>query len=115
MMIAAGWPDVKGAAAKVAQANGLHQNTITRWAKSESNPPPAKIVRRKKDDMSATINEMMWDILLELGERVENAKTNELFTGFGILFDKNRLLNGESTDNQAVQINVIRVNRGDGN
>lgn len=114
MLMAAGWPEVKGAQSKVANHLGVPRQTLVKWARKEQNPPPPQLVQEKKRNMIELLEEMRYLLLDEAREAIPDAPLNHLLTGYGILTDKQRLLTGESTDNQAVAIRVIKVNRDNG-
>ena len=106
MLLSQGWPDVKGAATKVSKHLGVPDRTIVRWAKKESNPPPDKVVGIKKRDMIAELEELRFLLLADMKESYQDAPFNHQATAYGILTDKQRLLEGKSTDNNAVQIKI---------
>ena len=106
MLASQGWPDRKGSLTKVANHLSIHPRTLSRWANGENNPPPDKVVNSKKRDMLSEIESLQYLILGEMHNAVEDAPLNQLATSYGILTDKHRLLSGESTDNNAVKIQI---------
>lgn len=110
MLEAAGWPERKGAVSKVANHLGVAHQTLGRWARGVSNPPPNKIVQSKKRDMLGELESLQYLLLGEMAEAYKDAPFNHLATAFGIITDKHRLLSGESTDNNAVQIKITYAN-----
>ena len=102
-----GGPKQKGALTKTANYLNIWPNTLRRWENGESNPPPNKIVNRKKGDISETIESMLWDILAEMGLSVSEATFQQLATAFGILFDKLQLLRGGPTENINPRVLVL--------
>ena len=55
-LTAAGYGEDKPGALKgVSQALGIPTNTLRRWYKKRSNPPPDKIVRQKELDLRGAI------------------------------------------------------------
>jgi len=113
MLMAAGWPDVKGAQSRVAKHLKVPRQTLVKWAKKEQNPPPPQLVQEKRRNMIELLEEMRYMLLDEAREAIPDAPLNHLLTGYGILTDKQRLLTGESTENAAHSISLIRVNRAD--
>ena len=111
MLLAQGWPDKKGAQSTVAKHLGVPRPTLVRWAKREQNPPPDEIVHIKRQDMVQRLEYLRHLLLDEAQNAIEDAPLNHLLTGYGILTDKQRLITGQSTENQAVQINMVKVNR----
>jgi transposase-like protein len=106
MLMAAGWPDVKGAQSKVAKHLGVPRQTLMRWANEENNPAPPQLVQEKRMDMIQRLEDIRHLLLDEAEKAIPDAPLNHLLTGYGILTDKQRLLTGESTDNNAVSIKI---------
>ena len=104
MLQAAGWPNTPGASEKVAKTIKVPRRTVERWGKKEMAPPPDVIVHDKKRDMIADLEELRFLLLGHMKETYEEASFQQLATGYGILTDKQRLLTGESTDNNATEI-----------
>ena len=104
MLLAAGWPDVKGAQSRVSKHLKVPRKTLVYWAKKQQNPPPAKLVQEKRQNMIELLEDMRYMLLDEAKEAIPEAPLNHLLTGYGILTDKQRLLTGESTDNNAVNV-----------
>jgi hypothetical protein len=106
MLMAAGWPETKGAQARVARHLGVPRQTLVKWAKKEQNPPPPQLVQEKRQNMIELLEDMRYMLLDEAKEAIPDAPLNHLLTGYGILTDKQRLLTGESTDNNAINVNI---------
>lgn len=102
-----GGPEQKGALTATANHLNIWPNTLRRWETGESNPPPNKLVTKKKGDISDTIESMLWDILAEMGLSVSEATFQQLATAFGILFDKLQLLRGGPTENINQRVMVL--------
>lgn len=112
MLMAAGWPDVKGAQSKVAKHLGVPRQTLIRWAEAEQNPPPPQLVQEK----AAAALERFEHIVLMAQQRTidalsdpdqadeVSAKDAMWIASVGI--DKLRLLRGESTENNAVNVRI---------
>lgn len=111
MLQAAGWPNTPGASEKVAKTIKVPRRTVERWGKREMSPPPDIVVHDKKRDMIADLEELRFLLLGQMKETYEEASFQQLATAFGILTDKHQLLTGNPTENHAVQIATIRVNR----
>lgn len=95
MMIAEGWPDKKGAAYRVAQATGLHQQTITNWAKQAHNPPPQKVLNEKKESLKELFEKELRAIMSDMPGKRKDADYRTLATAAGILSDKVLRLEGK--------------------
>lgn len=98
MLQAAGYPDRKGALTQVAAKLGIPQYTLTRWHNRTSNPPPLKLVKRKKEELVELILSEAYNILREMKDARPDADYRALATAFGIMIDKFQLLSGEATE-----------------
>ena len=92
-----GWPDNIGALTAVAKHLNIWPNTLRRWATGESNPPPNKIVIKKKSDIKQALLELLGLAVFYAKSEVSEATFRELSTSIGILTDKILLLSGEPT------------------
>lgn len=92
-----GWPEQKGALTAVAKHLNIWANTLRRWANGESNPPPTKIVIKKKGDIRQALLELLGLAVFYAKGEVSDASFRELSTSIGILTDKILLLSGEPT------------------
>jgi hypothetical protein len=113
MLQAAGYPDTKGALMKVAKSQKVPHPTLSRWARSISNPPPSNVVRRKKIDLEQAITSEMDAILAEMNNARDTASYASLATAFGIMFDKRQLLTGGATehvDKRVIQFKSVIAN-----
>ena len=107
MVLAAGYPQTKGALTRVSKRTGIPWQTLGRWARSESNPPPNDIVHRKKIDFREAIEEEMSAILGDMKQARPDAHYASLATAFGIMFDKRQLLTGGATENSDRRLLVV--------
>lgn len=98
MLQAAGYPDKKGALAKVARNVGVSYSTISRWYRKVDNPAPVNIVQRKKIDLVQAIRDEMQAALNEMSQARQDASYRDLGVVVGILADKHQLLTGEATE-----------------
>ena len=98
MLEAEGYPNVKGALARVADSVGVPARTISRWFKRENNPPPDNVVTEKRGDILAEIEKLRFLLLGQMMVTYDDAPFNHLATAFGILTDKHQLLSGNATD-----------------
>lgn len=110
MVEAEGYPQNKGAIARVAAHLHLHERTLRRWVKGDSNPPPGNIVHIKKLDMRAALQSEIQSILAEMTKARGDASYRDLGTVLGIIFDKLQLLNGEPTESTNQRILVEYLN-----
>jgi transposase-like protein len=99
MLQAQGYPDTKGALQAVARNLGVATSTLQGWFNKTSNPPPPNIRREKEIDFVAAIKSELAEVLNLLPDKRDEATYRELVTAVGILTDKMRLLDGESTEN----------------
>lgn len=109
MLEAAGYPK-KGALQRVANKTGVPHPTISRWYRKVQAHPPDNLVQSKKVSLVARLDELIDLMVDELPSAIPDAGLRELTTGIGTLIDKRRLLTGESTDNNAVQIKITYAN-----
>lgn len=98
MLMAAGYPDRKGALMKVSKNVGISHSTIRRWFKAEHNPPPSNITHSKKIDLIQAIRDEMQAALSEMSQARQDASYRDLGVVVGILADKHQLLTGEATE-----------------
>ena len=98
-----GWPNEKGALTKVAKHLNIHHTTLSRWANGTSNPPPSKIVLRKKGDIKQALLELLGLAVFYAKSEVSEANFRELATSIGIITDKILLLSGEPTQRTAAE------------
>lgn len=108
-LITAGYPNTEGALAKVAAHLDLAPITLSRWARGVSNPPPTKVVIEKAADLTDIVETIFHGFAHEILERIAEGSLSDeslapILTGFGIAFDKLRLLNGQSTGNLDINI-----------
>lgn len=106
MLLAAGWPEQKGAQSRVSKHLGVPRNTLVRWAKRANNPPPSELVQEKVKSHIEMLEELRVLLLQDMIANYEEAPFNHQATAYGILTDKQRLLMGESTDNNAVDMKI---------
>jgi hypothetical protein len=102
MLEAAGWPNKKGALHETAARLGLHDITLSRWARRQQNPAPDILVNEKKLELSDIVDFIFRGFASEIMARVAHGdlideQTSTLLTGFGIGFDKKQLLTGGPT------------------
>ena len=105
MLQAAGYPEQKGAMARVARHTNITTRTLRRWWLGTSNPIPDNIVARNKKtilDKLDTVAHMILDSV-DL-ETVDEAELRERMVALGIVLDKNQLLSGGPTQNVNQQI-----------
>ena len=106
MLEAAGYPHTKGALQRVANKTGVPHPTISRWFRKVQAHPPDNLVQSKKGSLIERLDEIIDQMVDELPSAIPDAGLRELTTGIGTLIDKRRLLSGESTDNNAVKIQI---------
>lgn len=99
MLESEGYPDRKGALAKVASYAGVPNATLQRWYHGHRNPPPPQMVMAKRLDLAQSINDELVSIFSEMGHKREDADYRSLGTVAGILMDKKFLLEGKATQN----------------
>jgi len=99
MVEAEGYPERKGALAKVAAHLRIPERTLRRWVNRENHPTPDTVVYRKKLDMREALRGEISAILQEMTKARGDASYRDLGTVLGIIFDKLQLMNGDSTAN----------------
>lgn len=103
MLEAAGWPNTKGALARVARHLGINHQTLTRWAHGQQNPPPPQLVLGLKRDIVELLDDIIYGVAAEVKRRIDADELDEtslpqLMTALGIGVDKKQLLRGEPTE-----------------
>lgn len=99
LLQAEGYPDRKGALSTISSQLGIPHTTLRRWFNETSNPPPNKIVQEKRRDLADLFRDEIYAILGVIPGKRDEAGYRELITAMGIMFDKLRLIQGESTEN----------------
>ena len=107
LLIAAGYPDVKGSLVSVEQATGIPSTTLLRWFRGSNNPPPANLVIKKQIDLLGAINQELDAVLDLLEKKRADATYAQLMTALGILTDKKFLLEDKPTQNSKQLIEVV--------
>lgn len=120
MLDAAGYPDNPAALSRVAAQRGApSKRTLKRWDAAR-HEPPAKLPTRqevadsKRPDLIERLTRLL-DLHIDAAEyAIQDAEDiRAIDTGIGILVDKIRLLGGESTENNAVDIRIRYANPDD--
>lgn len=107
MLEAAGYPDRKGALMAVSNKLDVPHSTLSRWARSVSNPPPSELVQIKKGEILDKLDYVTHMILDSIDlDTVEQADLKERLTSVGIVVDKSQLLRGGATQNVAQRVLV---------
>jgi hypothetical protein len=108
-LTAAGYGEGKpGALKSVSAALDIPTNTLRRWYKGRSNPPPTKIVRQKELDLRQAIQNELKAIIPQMSATRKQAEYKDLVRAFGIMFDKLQLLEGKPTTRADVNVNDAR-------
>lgn len=97
MLEAAGWPNTEGALSRTAAHLGIPQRTLQRWAKGTSNPPPDRIVQRKKIDLAEAIRNELAALFPAMDKTRDEASYKDQAVSVGVLIDKLQLLEGRPT------------------
>jgi len=97
MLEAAGYPDQKGALARVAANLSMPPSTLQGWINGHRNPPPTELRCEKKADVIEFIKGEIPQVFRELGDARQDASYRDLMVGLGILVDKWQLLAGGPT------------------
>lgn len=98
VLTAAGYPDRKGALTQTSNQLGIPMETLRRWFYATSNPPPPKIVSKKKAELADRLEEVAHQLLDAMPGKIEGASLQQIATAFGIAVDKRQLLTGDATD-----------------
>jgi transposase-like protein len=98
MLQSQGYPDKLGALKKVAEYAGIQPNVLRRWWQAKQNPPPNKLVTRKKIDLREAIDKELGEIFVGMKTKREDASYRDLGTVAGILFDKKQLIDNKPTE-----------------
>jgi hypothetical protein len=107
MMEAAGFPDTPGASRRVSERSGIHRRTLERWARRAVAPVPEKVLISQRRNMAEILENLLFKMAGAMDGAIEDAPLNQLAVAYGITFDKLRLMRGESTDNNALKIQVV--------
>ena len=102
MLEAAGYPEQKGALARVAANLRMPGSTLHGWANGKNNSAPSDLRCEKKADVIEFIKKEIPQIFRELGDARQDANYRELMVGFGIIVDKWQLLSGDPTERHAL-------------
>lgn len=97
MLEAAGYPDTEGSLARVSERLNVPARTLSRWARGEQNPPPDRVVKRKKVDLQKAIRAELAAIFAQMDEARADASYKDLTIAAGILIDKQQLIEGKPT------------------
>ncbi len=97
MAEAAGWPNSPGALDRTAAHLGIPRETLRRWCIGTSNPPPHKVVHRKRVDLVAAIKDELAAIFPAMETARDGASYKDLATAAAIFTDKLQLLEGKPT------------------
>ena len=98
---------VTGNYAETARQLGLPASSVKQIvADNKDKPEYVEIRRRKKEEIAEKSAKAMSlaadEIIRRLETEPESIKTSELTTVFGVMYDKNALANGDSTENVAI-------------
>lgn len=104
LLEAAGFPNTEGALTRTASHLGVPITTLSRWAKGESNPPPADVVAEKRAELSSLLRQEIEGALGAMASVRGEASYRDLGTVVGILTDKLQLLTGKPTENNRTRI-----------
>ena len=100
---AAGWKpngeSKRGALVRAAKEVGVSWQTLGRWCRHDSNPPPQKIVQYKKDDMLESLVSLLGLHIHEAGDSIQDADHHQVMGGIKITFEAIQLLTGGPTEN----------------
>lgn len=102
MLKSQGYPAIKGSLTIVARHLSVPARTLSRWFNGENNPPPDNVVSEKTFDMRAAIQAELEAIVKEMPSARSEASYSQLGTVWGILFDKQRLIDGLPTEIKAI-------------
>lgn len=97
MFQAQGGFETSGALEAVANYLKIPARTLSRWAKGQQNPPPDQLVAKKKGELVDQLGDILQKLVDEIDQAIPGASLNQLATTFGIMFDKRRLLQGQTT------------------
>jgi len=97
MLEAAGWPNEKGALARVSRHLGVPSPTLSRWAREKNNPAPNEVVTEKKGDLVALLKAEAEAIFGDMPNARKDASYRDLAVALGIVLDKHQLLSGGPT------------------
>lgn len=104
LLEAAGYPNKIGALGTTAKRLGVHERTLSRWARQENNPPPSELVTEKRGQLVDLLRDEIGHALHAMNDARPDASYRDLATAIGIMTDKLQLLTGEPTDNNRTRI-----------
>ena len=90
---------------RTSQELEIARSTLRHWASGDGvNDDVAAIGQRKREELKIKLQSIIGKLAdsLDNDEDIKAATLNQRATAFGIAFDKNRLLNDQSTSNVAV-------------
>lgn len=100
---AAGWKpngeSKRGALTRAAKEVGVSWQTLGRWCRLESNPPPQKVVQFKKDDMLESLGNLLSLHIVNAEDTIQDADHHQVMGGIKITFEAIQLLTGGPTEN----------------
>ena len=96
---------------ETARATGVCDNTVKNIIakqKSENAEEFAKVCEEKKEEFSEFANKLILKAMKKLDKELDkdNIAVNNLTTVIGVLYDKMRLANCESTENNKFEVNI---------
>jgi len=97
MLEAAGYPNQKGALERTAKAVGIHARTLSRWFNGEQNPPPDRMVNKKRLELTDLLRNELGSIFKAMPNARPDASYRDLGTVAAIFIDKLQLLEGKPT------------------
>lgn len=107
MLNAEGYPEIKGALTKVADAFGIPKMTISRWFNGTNNPPHNSDVTEKEFQLASLLRKELEAIIPLLEKKRGEASYSQLVTATGILTDKMLLLDGKNTARESITIHIV--------
>ena len=109
MLEAAGYPGKLGALSSTAKHLGIPDRTLSRWYNAEQNPPPDKLVKEKRGELSDLLRREIDSALGAMDNARPDASYRDLGTVAGILIDKLQLITGKPTERSEITDAQITV------
>lgn len=111
MLESEGYPEIKGALARISRYAKVPKSTLAGWYKLKHNPPPAKLRIEKREDLADRFEDIAYVMLDHAGgaDVIEEMKGKDAVMSAAIATDKMRLLRGLPTEIVSIMPDFIQA------